>query len=36
MLYSFAIQVFYITVNLNGTSEDTAPCVQVISKSHVA
>lgn len=36
MLFGFAMQVFYIIVNLNGTSEDTAACMKDISKSHVA
>lgn len=35
MLYTYAVQVFYIIVNLNDTSEDTAAAVKIIEKSHV-
>lgn len=36
ILYSSALQVFYITVNLNGTSEYTVTFMKIISESHVA
>lgn len=32
---NFAVQVFYITVNVNGTSEYTAAFMKIISASHV-
>lgn len=36
ILYGFAGKVFYITVNLNGTSEYTAAFLKINNESHVA